>query len=512
MISKNFQTTTILYYTFFLPGVVLHEVVYWLAAGLLNVRAERAIAWPEKQEIGELHLNFVQLSKRAGQVRTAIISTAPLFAGIALVWLIANSVFDIPETAAEMNSGTLTDIGTAINRITSTPDAWLWLYLMFTISNTMIPRDTKMLRGWWLIVGVFAVIMVIAFILGIGQQIFTNALAIPINDILTTLSGIFAIIIVLNLLATAVLAIIENTIEWITGDSATFKNGKMIVMRRDEVRALREQERRRTRQRRERQTATIGGPPSIYKLSLPVPGVPGQEPVTQGASSIVTPPESTSLPIRKPIGTSGESEVITGSGSPPIKSGGLASRLGSSQSSPGKPQSPALPVGKPQSDKDTVEENKTDTSEVKEPAFTPRPGSSWQPGAARPTGQSSVTDGNKDKDDSADSRLSAKPALPGSPPRSTTSPFSDRRPAASPPLHSKPESREDQETDEDKQPDSLRSRLGSPTRPGGLSSPRPFSPSGSGSSAFSIRKPSSDEEDDIDEDDEITYEDAEDPA
>jgi hypothetical protein len=52
LLSKNSQTTTILYYTFFLPGVALHELVLWLVAGFLDVRAERAIAWPQKQEIG----------------------------------------------------------------------------------------------------------------------------------------------------------------------------------------------------------------------------------------------------------------------------------------------------------------------------------------------------------------------------------------------------------------------------------------------------------------------------
>jgi hypothetical protein len=488
-----------------LPGVVLHEVVYWLAAGLLNVRAERAIAWPEKQEIGELHLNFVQLSKRAGQVRTAIISTAPLFVGIAVVWLIADSIFDIPAIVAEMNSSTQTDMGTAINRITSTPDAWLWLYLMFTISNTMIPRDTKTLRGWWLIAGVFAVIAVIAFVLGIGEQIFTNTLAVPINDILTTLSGIFAIIIVLNLLATVVLAIIENTIEWITGDSATFKNGKMIVMRRDEMRALREQERRRTRQRRERQAATAGGPPSIYKLALPIPGVPGQEPVTQGASSIVTPQESTSLPTRKATGDS-EPAVITGS--TPPKSGGIAARLGSSPSPSSRPKSPALPGGRSQADKDKPETKKTGTAEVKKPALAPRPAPSGQPGAARfPSQSAAATEKDKDKDDLADSRRTAKPGLPGSASQPAAGSFADRKQPTAPPLRSRLPGAEDKDTSEDKQPNSLSSRLGS-------SSPRPFpSSGGSGSRGFPVRKPpADDDEDDTITDDGITYEDVEDPA
>src|SRR5690606_33056643 len=84
-----------------------------------------------------------------------------------------------------------------------------------------------------------------------------------------------------------ILALIENTIEWITGDSAMFRDGKMITMRRSEVQAMREQERQRARQRKTRHAAGRTGPPSVYNFPLPIPGAPGREPVTQGASAIV---------------------------------------------------------------------------------------------------------------------------------------------------------------------------------------------------------------------------------
>ena len=69
LLTKNLQTTTILYYTFFLPGVVLHEFIYWLVAGILNVRAERAIAWPEAQAIAELKLNFIKLARNTSRIK-----------------------------------------------------------------------------------------------------------------------------------------------------------------------------------------------------------------------------------------------------------------------------------------------------------------------------------------------------------------------------------------------------------------------------------------------------------
>jgi hypothetical protein len=313
LLTKSSQTTTILYYTFFLPGVLLYEVVYWLAAGLLNVRADRAITWPEKQEIGELRLNFVKLSKKAGPVKVAIISAAPPIVGLVAIWLIANNVFNIPEVVSLMGSGKLTDVAAAMQKLLSTQDVWLWVYLAFTISNTMMPSNWRDLRGWWVIIGIAAFGMVILFMLGIGSQLVADSLTGPLTTALNLLAGTFAIIIFLDLFMTGVLAIIENTIEWLTGDSATFTNGKMVVMRRSELKALREQELQRARQKTSRRPAAVaGGPPSIYKLQLPLPGAPGKEAITQLPSAIVTPEERPAGVPAIGIGDRRGPDVITG--------------------------------------------------------------------------------------------------------------------------------------------------------------------------------------------------------
>ena len=37
-------------------------------AGIMNVRADRSIQWPEKQEIGDLKLNFIRLAPKAKNI------------------------------------------------------------------------------------------------------------------------------------------------------------------------------------------------------------------------------------------------------------------------------------------------------------------------------------------------------------------------------------------------------------------------------------------------------------
>ena len=194
------------------------------------------------------------------------------------------------------SGGSLQSFSRALGDLVSTSDFWLWAYVLFTISNTMMPEEGS-LSGWPWVAAAVAAVSAPLFLLGVGEQIVGGAVMGPVADGLNTLSMIFASVILIDLIAVGILAVIENMIEFVTGDSATFKNGKMIVMRREEVIAQRRQERRRRRARQRRQAASSNAGPtlSVYALSFPVPGPPGDEPVTAGATSILEPADSPRL-------------------------------------------------------------------------------------------------------------------------------------------------------------------------------------------------------------------------
>ena len=277
LLTKNLQTTTILYYTFFLPGVVLHEFVYWLFAGFLNVRAERAIAWPEAQAIAELKLNFIRLAHNTGRIRAALIGVAPLIGGLATIWLITNNVLNLNAIIATLHGGSFEDIGAALSLLISTPDVWLWVYLVFAIASTMMP-DRESLKGWRPILIGAGILIAALYALGVAQEVFLDTLATPITDGLNRLALTFTVVIAIDLLVTGVLGTIEAIIERITGNSATFQNGKLVAMTREEMLHQREQQRaKQERQRQQAQTRTPAGPPSIYKLPLPIPDAPGKD-------------------------------------------------------------------------------------------------------------------------------------------------------------------------------------------------------------------------------------------
>ena len=363
LLTKNFHTTTILYYTIFLPGVVLYEISYWLVAGILNVRADRAISWPEKQEIGELRLNFVKLHKSAGPVKVGIISLAPLVIGIVVVWHIATNVINVDDFLETLNNGGLENLGTAIGQLTSAPDFWLWVYVIFAISNTMLP-DFKALRGLRIVGIALAVGVVGLFLLGIGDVVVLQALTGPIASALSVLAGVFAVMIAVNLIMTGVLGLIESIIERVTGDSATFVKGKLVAMTREEILAQRakeaEQARKARVQAKEPTASAPSGPPSVYKLSLPIPGPPGKEAVSQSERVIIETEKPPTLQPGAPRDDRAGPAVITGAvtgklpepSSPTPKPG-----LSSPQAPMPVVKPPALPssvkVEEPEEDEDT---------------------------------------------------------------------------------------------------------------------------------------------------------------
>ncbi len=286
LFTKNLRQTTILYYCLFLPGVVLYEFVYWLVAGLLNVRAEATFAWPETQESAELKLNFVKLGKNVGQVKLAVISLSPLLVGIIIITLIANNILNVPEfleifqpdrISGEMNAGAA--LNAAAAKLFAIPDLWLWFYLIFTIANTMTP-EPKSLKGWRPILIAAAGVVVLLYALGVGEAILIALLSGSLAQVSGVLGLTFGVIIAVDLFMIGVLGSIEAVIERFSGDSATFQNGKLVAMRRAEI--IRQKQ-----QQREKQEKTARRAPanSIYDLPLPIPGAPsGKSPTTYGTS------------------------------------------------------------------------------------------------------------------------------------------------------------------------------------------------------------------------------------
>jgi hypothetical protein len=286
LFTKNWRRTTILYYSLFAPGVALNQFVYWLTAGILDVRAERALTWPETQEIAELRLNFVKLARGVGAIKVAIISIAPLCAAIIIIAIIAHSVLNVGEFVAILNGTALPTaapgapltedltLRIAFQHLFAIPDLWLWLYLIVTIANTMMP-DAKSLRGWRPVLLVIGAAVIVLYALGVGDQVLIALFGGSLSQVLSGLGLTLGVIIVVDLVAIGVLGAIEAIYERITGDSATFQNGKLVALRREELLKQRQQQREKEA-KQAKQEAARGSLTSIYDLAFPLPPAPGK--------------------------------------------------------------------------------------------------------------------------------------------------------------------------------------------------------------------------------------------
>lgn len=370
LLTKNLHTTTILYYTVFLPGVFLHELIVWFTAGILNVRATGDFKFPDKQEIAELKLNFVKYDiKKTGAFRLFVINLMPLIGGMAFIWFVVTGVLQTDLLIRVLQMDATVTFEQAFSRLVASPDLLLWLYLAFTVSATMIPNPAT-LRGGRLLLIPAALAVVALFALGVGVQVLTNFLT-QIAQGANLLTGVFVSVIAVNVFMTGVLGAIESTIERITGDSATFEKGKLIAMRREDILRMRAEQADKTRKAIMRQDKTaakpvVTGPPSIYRMPLPIPDPPEKEtpaiavppaspllgqkpaaPLPAGAPVLSSPPPSVSASPISTIPSSKPAETLTAPRPSPD----------ASVSAPREAEKTA-DVHKPDDDKDAAEDKK----------------------------------------------------------------------------------------------------------------------------------------------------------
>jgi len=288
LLTNNYQITTVLYYIVFLPGILLHEATLWLAAGLLNVRAKRAIQFPEQQEIGELRLNFIRVSAQTGQIKLTMIKLAPLLAGIAALWAISGHVLNLDQFAAAAAMGTIDGLALAVSQLLRSADFWLWFYLAFTVANTMFPELPKKLSAGQLARLAMSAAGCLMLIWWLGSAL-DPSIALGVESLIGNLALVTVQIIIMNVVCVIVLGAAESLIERATGKSAAFADGVMITMTRAEARehtAAQAEARRAARQAQPAQSKS-DIIKSVYDLKLPIPGPPGREPVSRSVVAVV---------------------------------------------------------------------------------------------------------------------------------------------------------------------------------------------------------------------------------
>lgn len=146
-LTGNNKVATSIYALLFLPGVILHEGSHWIAAKLLRVRTYHFSLTPEWIGEGTLRFGYVALSE-TDKLRSALIGLAPILSGTTLVtWLGFHHLkLDVVSEGIKIADGQRVLEG--IKAFFGTPDVFLWCFLIFAVSNTMLPSASD--REAWL--------------------------------------------------------------------------------------------------------------------------------------------------------------------------------------------------------------------------------------------------------------------------------------------------------------------------------------------------------------------------
>jgi len=151
---------TVLYFVVMLPGVALHELSHWAMASLLGVRTGGISLWPRRMRNGRVRLGSVQVQV-VDPLRESLIGLAPFLVGTAAVLLIARQAFGVEVPAQASPVEQLGLVLENLSRLTQVSDAWLWLYLLFAISNSMLPSETD--RRPWRMMALYLILVGAAY-------------------------------------------------------------------------------------------------------------------------------------------------------------------------------------------------------------------------------------------------------------------------------------------------------------------------------------------------------------
>jgi hypothetical protein len=190
LITRNAGISQALFSLLFFPGIVLHEASHYGMALILRVRTGHFSVIPRQIDGKRLQLGYIE-TERTDVVRDALIGAAPLLTGGLVVAYIGLVHFGLTGLGLSAEGGNVTVRISSISDIFSHPDFWLWLYLAFVVSSTMMPSKAD--RRAWLPFALIILLIAIISVLGGAGPWLEQTLAPALYSILRSIAVVFGI-------------------------------------------------------------------------------------------------------------------------------------------------------------------------------------------------------------------------------------------------------------------------------------------------------------------------------
>lgn len=214
LITRQPEISMALFSLLFLPGVLLHEMSHFIMARLLSVRTGRFSIIPKKLEGSRLQLGYVETAK-TDFFRDALIGVAPLVTGGIFVAFAGVSRLGLNTIWVNLIHGQLSSISLAIKSIVVRPDFWLWFYLTFAVSSTMLPSASDR-RAWLPLILVILGLVGLILLIGVGSWLLTKFGA-GLMAAIDAITMVFGITVIIHLILSPPIWLIRKIISRVVG-------------------------------------------------------------------------------------------------------------------------------------------------------------------------------------------------------------------------------------------------------------------------------------------------------
>lgn len=214
ILTRDTRLTMGIFSMLFLPGVFLHEFSHFVMAKILGVRTGRFSLFPQSLPDGRLQLGYVETA-RSDVVRDSLIGAAPLIVGTLFVAFVAVYHLQMRVLWDAFRNGQFDLFWLGVQALPQSQDFYLWFYLAFAVSSTMMPSESD--RHAWLELLISIVVLFgIAFLVGAGPWMVSNV-APRLNNFLSSVAVIFGLSAFVHILLILPTALIHKLVARATG-------------------------------------------------------------------------------------------------------------------------------------------------------------------------------------------------------------------------------------------------------------------------------------------------------
>jgi len=190
ILTRDTRLTMGIFSFIFLPGVFLHELSHYVMAKILRVRTGRVSLLPQSLPDGQMQLGYVETAK-SDVLRDSLIGAAPLIIGTLFVGYVAIYRLEMRVLWEVLRDGQPDLFWMGVRALPNVQDFYLWFYLAFAVSSTMMPSVSDR-HAWLALIISIGVLFGIALLVGAGPWLLEN-LAPRLSTFLNSVALIFGL-------------------------------------------------------------------------------------------------------------------------------------------------------------------------------------------------------------------------------------------------------------------------------------------------------------------------------